>query len=145
MGGFGAILLSRLAPIDTVISFVPQFSVDPRIVPEETRWKDYTSLIESYLYPDLSDAFVKHTTYYVFNGLSPVEEVHFRRFPAAENVCSLLFPAESHGVARMLKQYGMLKAVIDLCVDGTIEDVSALMRTRYGAVRLPESRQCRGA
>jgi len=48
MGGFLAIVASRFMPMRRVVSFVPQFSVDPALVPWEFRWKEYREAIREF-------------------------------------------------------------------------------------------------
>lgn len=115
MGGFGAILFSRMINADTVIAISPQFSVSDNVIPEEDRWLEYRKRIKMYRYPDISYAFGKQTQYFVFSGTAPEERRHMDRLPDARNIHKFYVPGQGHSVAAALKENGLQKRIISSC------------------------------
>lgn len=116
MGGFGAIWMSGLLPVETVVAFAPQFSVKPDLVPGETRWQEYRSAIADWRVPSLAGSFVPGTRYFTING--DADEMHYRQFPAGENMRHYLLPGCGHAPAKLLKDRGILGDVFRLCAKG---------------------------
>ena len=110
MGGFLAILMSRLIGARRVLAFSPQWSISPDIVPEETRWAEYTRDIAHIRYTDLSGAFATDCHYAVICGDHPKEKLHTRFFEAhrSERVEIHELQDETHNVALSLKERGIL-------------------------------------
>ena len=86
MGGFLAILFSKFLEAKKVISFSPQFSVCPDIVPDEIRWMNYRQFIDEYRYKDLSDSFDKNTKYALLIGDGQHEDIHYNNFIYTINI-----------------------------------------------------------
>jgi hypothetical protein len=128
MGGYGAILFSAYVSMDVAIGFAPQFSVHPRIVPRETRWRSYTSRISCFRHDDLSRAFVERTRYFIFHGDGREERRQHRLFPAGPNICHLILPRADHDAAKLLKKRGLLKPAVDACIANEPERLRALLR-----------------
>ncbi|MFK8036075.1 MAG: hypothetical protein AB8B94_18220 [Hyphomicrobiales bacterium] len=118
MGGFLAILGSRYLNASHVAAFAPQWSVDPRLVPDEHRWDQYVSNIDTFVHSDLGKSFVPQTKYTVIFGNDPEDrEQHdlFYKFtkPAVDgNIHFLTIPSIGHNVAKHLKEIGVLPAII---------------------------------
>lgn len=124
MGGFGAILATRLFPVATAIAFAPQFSVHPHIVPHETRWREYTRKIREYRHRSLAEAFTSSTRIYTING--DADARHWERFPRAANCEHLLVDNTGHDPAMAVKKAGVLSTLIRVCCDnGPAHDVLA--------------------
>ena len=51
MGAFAALAAATVLDFDAVLAFGPQFSVDPRIMPQETRWARWTQAIATFRHP----------------------------------------------------------------------------------------------
>ena len=121
MGGFLAIVMSRFLPIETVIAFAPQFSVDPNVVPWEDRWKVYRDAIEAYHIRDAGSYFVSGTTYFLLSGGRGADLQQARLYPVQSNVNHFLFPELHHKVAAALKAAGKLNMVVQQAFDGQID------------------------
>lgn len=114
MGGFLAILLSGPLEADHCLAFTPQWSIDPRIVPEEKRWMSYRRKIETIRYPDLSKSFETACRYTCLFGDSRDEEIHSSRFPSGlENLEVYKFKNAEHDLAAYLKERGCLYPLIE--------------------------------
>lgn len=125
MGGFLAIVMSAFMPIDVVVAFVPQFSVDPDVVPWEHRWSEYRDMIESYRIRDAGVYFVPHSRYVLFSGGRGLDLKHAGLFPVRDNICHLVFSGAGHAVAADLKEQGLLDRVVGEALSGDV-DLSSL-------------------
>lgn len=121
MGGFLAVVATRHLPVTRAVAFVPQFSVDPRVVPWEPRWRDYRDAIEYFAIPDLGEAFAVEPTYFVFSGGTNLDRRQARHFPVADNIHHLLFPEVDHGLAGWLKAEGRLADILAACLWGPVD------------------------
>ena len=116
MGGFLGILFSGALKAKSVLAFVPQFSVSPRIVPTETRWMDYRINIKKYLYDDLSNSFNDNIKYAILLGSGGAEEIHYNKFLTFSNKPNIQiykFVHAQHNVARYLKHLNLLNDCIN--------------------------------
>ena len=127
MGGFLAILSARMLNADRTIAFVPQWSIDPEIIPNEHRWKNYRKKIGVIKYKDLSNAFVSSTKFSVFFGRDKNDANHLQLFPSKkDNIDMIVLEDCHHNAARFLKECGQLYPTIKACQEG--EDVKLLLR-----------------
>lgn len=117
MGGFMAIHLADIVPIDTVIALTPQYSVHPELVPEETRWQHYRGNIKTWLYPDIGKMAAPGTTYFVFHGDSPGEQRHWRHLPKDGNLYHFILSKSGHRLAFDLKKRNVLNRIIIAAMD----------------------------
>jgi hypothetical protein len=117
MGGFGAIWMAGvLGNAHACLSFAPQYSVHPEIVPAEKRWWNYREAIRDWRVPSLMHAFAPATRFWTFNGGRDAE--HWSKFPQGENLSHFLTRDAGHDVARTLKEAGVLSEVIRDCIEG---------------------------
>ncbi|SFJ36777.1 alpha/beta fold hydrolase [Jannaschia pohangensis] len=126
MGGFLAILAATRFGARHALAFVPQWSVDPALVPWEKRWVEYREKIRAFVHPDLSGAFTADCRHHVFFGDHLLDSAQFEAFP--KDVGGLdLFRIEQggHELAGYLKTRGLLYPVIDACLSG--RDVGAVL------------------
>lgn len=114
MGGFLAILASQYIGAERCISFSPQYSVSPKVVPFEKRWKKYSDKIDTFKFESLSHAFCDETEYFIFFGNRKSELRHMNLFPDRRNVRKIL-AGRDHNLARELKQSGLLYPLISEC------------------------------
>jgi hypothetical protein len=119
MGGFNSIISTNYIPTDVCISFVPQYSVNPLIVPWERRWKQYTSEIVEYRYDSVENYINDKTGYYIFSGSIGADHKHAQLFPVKNNVHHYSFHNIAHDVASKLKDQGLLEKSVQSCFNGT--------------------------
>jgi hypothetical protein len=112
MGGFAAVVASKLFPVETCLAFAPQFSVAPGVIPEETRWSELRGAIGIWRFVSLADQFNDRTRYVLLNGDDEADARHWRRMPDRANVHNLVFDGADHGLARVLKADGRLASVV---------------------------------
>lgn len=118
MGGFIALLAPKFLPISRAVAFAPQYSMNPAIVPWETRWPHYRQGIKKWLYPSLDGVWQDGTHYYAFVGSMGPDGMQARLFPKRDNLTLTLLPT-GHHVAAELKQSGVMHSVIAQCFDGS--------------------------
>ena len=133
MGGFLAIYAARDLGATEAIAFAPQWSVDPKIIPDENRWKKYRRTISEFRIPDLSDAFSSRTKYFVLFGNDVRDYKHVRLFAKRTDALELhVLDGCDHDVARFLKDKGQLYAAINACRAGGdvagVFDLAAIRR-----------------
>jgi pimeloyl-ACP methyl ester carboxylesterase len=116
MGASAALILAALIPVDTVVAFVPQVSVHPDIVPEETRWTHFRNRITVWPHPQVPDLAGRATDVTVLHGTSADEMVHVARFPAMTS--HFLVPGQDHRLARALHAQGRLAPIITNAIAG---------------------------
>ncbi len=112
MGGYGAIQFAGRLGARTCLALSAQYSADPAVVPEETRWRNWRDRITEFTMPPLEDALSPDTTYFVLHGAAEKERPHVDRFPRRAGFHHYLLPDVGHAVGRRLKEtYTLGKAV----------------------------------
>lgn len=133
MGATMALHLARLTPIDTVIAFVPQFSADPSVVPDEARWLFYRRKIAAFPFQSVT-VWPDETKVFVLHGTTPDEMYHATRFPKPHrNVQHFVLPGHDHTLARALHDQGVLSDLVAAMMDGKMWRVRRMLE-RMGAV-----------
>lgn len=135
MGGFMALHLSRILPIDVTIAFTPQFSVDKTVVPEETRWRYFRDKFTEFLVPKVENLPQDSGQHYVFHGGEQREHIHWSRFPEQKNLRHYIFPEHDHNIARTLKEQDLLGPIIEACVANQPRQVRELTKRAGGEWR----------
>lgn len=144
MGGFMALNISRVIPLDVTIAFTPQYSVDPAVVPEEKRWKAFRGKITDFKVSRVEDLPADRGQHYVFHGGEWAEYIHWSRFPVQENLRHYIFPSEDHNIARSLKKQRLLEPIINACIEGRPRRLRELIRKAGGEWRNEQAIQrCR--
>ena len=117
MGAFNAIISTHYIPTDVCIAFVPQYSVDPSVVPWEKRWAEYTSEIKRFRFDRADEYMNSATNYFIFTGGEGADKRHAKLFPVMDNIFHCSFSGISHNVAQELKKIGVLDRVVQSCFD----------------------------
>lgn len=112
MGGTMALMLADRLPAKTVLCFCPQFSVDPRIVPEEKRWRRYRKNIERFRFSAVSPLARPNRTIYIVHGGTSGELMHASRFPRVPGVRHFIIPRYGHNLARNLNEKRQLAPLV---------------------------------
>ena len=120
MGGFLAVLITRYITTKNAIAFVPQFSVNKKIVPNEMRFDSYVNKITNWKHESLLYSFNETTNYYIFFGEDDPNDVEQRKFfPIKKNIFIFLFKniGWGHNVAQKLKESKVLYSTIENCLE----------------------------
>ena len=128
MGGFMALLTPWFTHIDRAVAFSPQYSVDPRLNPDEWRWQTYIERIEAFLHPTLEGRFTDRTQYTVIHGGHHRERPQVTAFPRHDAIAHFIRPGLAHGVAQFLKQQGVQRPLVKAALDGRRRKVRLIMR-----------------
>ena len=136
MGGYAALILSGLIKPKRIVLFSPQFSIDPKRVPFEKRWRAYAAKL-NFAYDDMAagidheseikavyDPFFKPDRQHIelIEKIRPVDHVHVR--------------FAGHNTARALEELGIITRVIDALLfkeDGERELVGLYRQMRHAS------------
>jgi len=118
MGGNGAVLFAGALGATRCLSISGQYSADPAVVPEETRWRDYRDNIAAFTCPPLADTIDTNCMYFILHGGSDLERPHWSRFPKGDNIHHFLVGKAGHGVGRRLKSQGLMKMATHFAIAG---------------------------
>jgi hypothetical protein len=120
MGGTNALLLGPALGAQIIISFTPQYSVHPSIIPDLKRKNlmAYRNSILSWKYITAEALASSGVREYIFHGDTPLEALHSNKFKSKDNRVHLILNGCNHDVSMALKSAGILSAVIDLCIHG---------------------------
>ena len=135
MGGFSALAMPAFTNIQVAIAFSPQFSVDPAVVPEETRWMDLRQQIPAFAISNIADVMNDTTRYYLFFGRHQ-SEVHQRRLVRTmPNLQFYVMPNTSHNTALRMKKAQVLLPVLKACLKGHHKELNKIMTNSFQAPR----------
>lgn len=120
MGAYAASVFSAAAPGATVICISPQATLDREIASWETRyhkaWR--RSFSGRYAYgPDMVQA--AENVYIFYDPRAPLDAMHAALY-RGENITKFRCRFMGHRIASLWLQLGILKPVIEGCVDGTL-------------------------
>ncbi|WP_420861988.1 alpha/beta fold hydrolase [Algirhabdus cladophorae] len=138
LGGFTALVLPAFTQIDRVIALAPQLSVDPSIVPSETRWQRYLAKITDHRIKLASDFMVPDTHYTIVHGQHPREAVQRNLVPQAPNICHYVMPKTNHNVPQRLKQIGKLIPFVNAIASGQDQTAQQIMQTHFQVEPTPK-------
>lgn len=127
MGGFAALVLSGFTALSATLAFSPQISIDPTLVPDETRWKKYRDRIAAIRIRSAAEHMSPATRHTIIMGDARLEAPQARLIPRAANVNTHYLPDTRHDTATRIKQAGLLPQVIDHAFARRSADLSALL------------------
>ena len=120
MGGYGALFFASCLPnCASAIAFVPQFSMDPRVVPNEKRWRRYTERIEDWPRQHLLEGLPDSLPLHIFFGAHERRDrLHIDLFKqhATSGTFIYVLRGAAHDPARRLRDKGRLAATLDAIV-----------------------------
>ncbi len=118
MGGTMALIVARYFTFDAAIAIVPQYSVDPEVVPEEHRWRFFRRQIQGFRFPVVDTFRADRTRYYLLHSCIPKEQRQALRFPEVPGVGQYMIPGAGHRLATYLKRKGVLEPLIRYAIAG---------------------------
>lgn len=135
MGGFMALVLPTLTKIDHVVALSPQVSMDPAIVPEETRWRKWRRRFPTYRFRQVPQP-VEGTRYLVLHGDTPEERIHWARFPQAPKTFNhLILRGEAHDLVKALKKLEIMRPLLERAMDMKTRQVRRLLESHFTVLR----------
>lgn len=120
MGAYAASVFSAASPGATVICISPQATLDREIASWETRYHKawHRSFSGRYAYgPEM--VATAEQVYIFYDPRAPLDAMHTALF-RGENIAKFRCRFMGHRIASLWLQLGILKPVIEGCVDGTI-------------------------
>ncbi len=127
MGGFCAMILPSLTSVSAVFASAPQFSIDPPVVPNETRWKAERAVVEQVRYSKVDEYLQSGTLYVVVHGDAERERMQRELFPKAHNFWHFVCADSGHSVASRMRRENLLGAVIDATFERKAKKVARLL------------------
>lgn len=137
MGAYAASVFSSAAPGATVICISPQATLDRDLTSWETRYKKVwrRNFVDCYGYgPEMIASAEK--AYVFFDPLASLDAMHAALYQSA-NVTKLKCRFMGHRIASLWMSMGVLKPVVEGCIDGTLSTTEfyRLMRRRHETPR----------
>lgn len=118
MGGTSALIFGAEVAVNAVLSLVPQFSVNPTILPDETRWQTYTNRIADWRYPFAPNLSGRGQQVLILHGSDKDEMRHAKRFAQSPDIDHYVVPKTTHGMSLKLKRRGLLQPIIAAFIAG---------------------------
>lgn len=112
MGATMALFMADMIEPKSVLAMVPQYSIDPEIVPEEKRWRVFRNKIENIKYKSVYLNNARKSQINIIHGGTPDELFHALRFPKFESVNHYIYPEFGHWITKALKDGGHLKPLV---------------------------------
>ncbi len=137
MGAYAACVFSSAAKGSTVVAISPQATLDREIAPWETRYKKVWRRNFKNRYGYAPAMVVEAKQVYIFNDpTAPLDSMHAALFQKG-NLTKLNCRFMGHRIASLWANMGVLKPVIEGCIEGTLtkHGFYKLMRQRHGASR----------
>ena len=139
MGGYAAILFANPLGAWRAISFVPQFTMDDRVL-REARWQNYKAVMTDFSTPSLAGCMSGPTRFFVLHGGVGRDRKHYLRFPTGPNIDHYILPLCAHAAATRLNLAGRLAPLVLALQDGDDEGAARIM-AQVGAHRRDPARR----
>ena len=120
MGGSAALIYAAHARLDAVLAIVPQYSVNPEVMPRDQRWTRFSDKIAQWPHPVVPDLSGRDTQVIMLHGSVSPEMMHAKRFAQSPNVHHYIFKDFAHGMAFRLKRKGQLEPITAPLIAGDI-------------------------
>ena len=128
MGGFGVLLSAAKVGCDIALVAAPQISVDPAVVPFETRWRRDIERIK-FQESDARVGIKSSCRYYIlYDPVDRLDSRHVSMIADTPNVEKIAFPFAGHKILKLLKETRILHNAVSSASLGTL-DVKALKKT----------------
>lgn len=135
MGASNALICGQNFPVDLTIALSPQYSVHPKILPDESRWTHFRNAISQWPYPAITELPRSPTKVFILHGDSEEEERHSRHFGRAHNVQHYILPGHNHKAVTRFDRTGPLRHLVkglilndQRCSDAALAELQAQKR-----------------
>lgn len=128
MGGFYSFLLASALGRGRVLAFSPQWSVSPKVVPEEERWHKFRRKLD-FSVESLSRFMSSDYCSLAIFGDTDLERLHSTFFQnSLQKGCVLEIAGTGHNVASVLKTSGALQAIVtEMVRPGRAPDLGSVL------------------
>ena len=129
MGAYNAIIASKFITLSTVVAFVPQYSINKKVMPGEGRWDCFGKNITDWRIESVEGHFMPNTQYYILAGSTGGDRAHLEKMPVTNNIKKIYFRGifYDHNIAPVLKNHNILYDVIGDCLQ-KMEPVTIIQR-----------------
>lgn len=113
MGAYGALMFSRLLKANRVIAIAPQYSVNAKIVPFETRWPEDRERID-FIYDDMAEGLTQEGEVIIFyDRFFDFDKCHADLIAQHRPIEKFLVNFATHTVARTLNDMGIFTGIME--------------------------------
>lgn len=137
MGGYAAILFAHPLGADRAISFVPQFTMDDRVL-REKRWQNYKAAMTEFQVPSLAGCMGGPTRFFVLHGGVGRDRKHYLRFPTGPNIDHYIMPLCAHAAATRLNLADRLNPLVAALQEDDDATVARIMASISAHRRDPD-------
>lgn len=131
MGAYGALIFSRALKATRVIAIAPQYSINSKVVPFETRWSDDRQRI-NFIYDDMDSGLIKDGQVIIFyDRFFDFDKRHVDLVSQHRSIDKFLVNFSTHTVARVLNDMGIFSQIMERLFDNklTKKEFSDLVRS----------------
>jgi hypothetical protein len=121
MGAYAAIRLGRLVGATTAIALSPQFSIDPRLVPFEDRWKLDARRLDYEIERRLAQKGFVETAYVFYDPADRRDARHVELFRRCLDVRDIRLPDCGHPVTGFLAEIRLLEPAVLEAAEGKFD------------------------
>lgn len=132
MGGTSALIFAGEVKVDAVLALAPQFSVQPTIVPWETRWLHYTNAIADWRFPTCPDLSGRGMQVMILHGRDQLEKRHAKMFKQGKGISHYLMARYNHRMSQKLKKAGLLEPIFSAFIAGDMPAAHAAVAVAGG-------------
>lgn len=116
MGGSNSVISSNYLNTQYAVSFNPQFSIHPDVVPEGYEYLKYATDIQEWKHKTIEDSFLNKKTFYTFISTHDINDTLFvHKYPQHVFDCGDEY---GHNLAFDLKSAGLLGGLLGIIVEG---------------------------
>lgn len=120
MGAYGALLFSRALQASRVIAIAPQYSVNPQVVPFETRWAEDREQIE-FVWDDMAQGLTPDGEVIVFyDRFFDFDKRHIDLLEQHRPIDKFLVSFATHTIARALNDMGIFSSIMQRLFDNDL-------------------------
>lgn len=119
MGGYAAVRFAQPVGATSVLAFSPQYSLDPRKIAHDPRWKEDARRIE--WREDVDGPIQSSIRPVVIYDSTGLDGWHGDRIAQDIGITAIKLPLTAHPVAVYLDEIGMLRALVLDTLDGSID------------------------
>lgn len=128
MGGTAALIYADRAPVDSVFSMVPQYSVSRAVLRKGSRWRHYTDAIREFRFPAAPNLAGRGKDVVILHGGNQHELLHAEQFVQSDDIRHFIFPKLNHQLAAHLKNAGQLQGLVSTFLRGQYSETLAMLR-----------------
>ena len=145
LGGFSALALGGFTRRDTALALSPHFSVDPAVVPDESRWTRFRDEIARFRISDVRDVMAATTQHYIIFGTDRRERPQSRLMRPAANAHCFMLPGVRHDTVMRMYEAGILDDAVQLAFGRRTRRLRQMLAKALDGVQIaPRSMQEEG-